>query len=131
MGVLPLVDEGNQKKKWIWCRLSDQVRHYFPLISSYYSSFAPAFNLAEMHKFSPGAGKSPSFFFFTSNKWFAVKTLKEQELRRLIKKGFLEKYCEHLRKNPNSMLCRFYGVYKIKVKFQKVISVVVMENIMG
>jgi hypothetical protein len=30
-----------------------------------------------MEKFSPGAGKSPSFFFFTSNKCFAVKTLKD------------------------------------------------------
>ena len=29
------------------------------------------------------------------------------------------------------MLCRFYGVYKIKIKYQQVISVVVMDNIMG
>jgi 1-phosphatidylinositol-4-phosphate 5-kinase len=84
-----------------------------------------------MEKFSPGAGKSPSFFFFTSNKCFAVKTLKDAELRLLVKKGFLMKYCEHLKKNPNSLLCRFYGVYKIKIKFMKPISIIIMDNIMG
>lgn len=129
LGILSSTDERDQKKEWARRRFSYKVS--INNIIKIFSSFAPAFNIAEMRSFSPGAGKSPSFFFFTSNKWFAVKTLKEQELRRLIQKGFLERYCEHLRKNPNSMLCRFYGVYKIKIKFQKVISVVVMDNIMG
>lgn len=94
-------------------------------------AFAPLFNASEMSKFSPGAGKSPSFFFFTANKCFAVKTLKEQELTLLVKKGFLEKYCEYIKKNPLSLLCRFYGVFKIKIKFMKPIPIIIMDNIMG
>lgn len=84
-----------------------------------------------MKKFQPGAGKSPSFFFFTSNKLFAVKTLKDQELDRLVRKGFLQKYCQYLKKNPNSLLSRIYGVYKIKIENMSSISVMIMENIMG
>lgn len=51
-------------------------------------AFAPLFNSYEMEKFSPGAGKSPSFFFFTANKSFAIKTLKDDELNLLVKKEF-------------------------------------------
>ena len=94
-------------------------------------AFSPIFNCSEMEKFSPGAGKSPSFFFFTANKCFAVKTLKDEELNLLVKKGFLEKYCEHIKKNPNSLLCRFYGVFKVKIKFMKPIPIIIMDNIMG
>lgn len=94
-------------------------------------AFAPLFNSYEMEKFSPGAGKSPSFFFFTANKSFAIKTLKDDELNLLVKKGILQKYCEHIRRNPKSLLCRFYGVFKVKIKFMKPIPIIVMDNIMG
>lgn len=36
-----------------------------------------------------------------------------------------------MRQNPYSLLCRFYGVYKIKVKYMKPIKVIVMDNLMG
>lgn len=60
-----------------------------------------------------------------------IKTIKDLELRRLIKKGLIEYYSEHLRKNPRSLLARIFGVYKIKVKFMHAISIIVMENITG
>ena len=60
-----------------------------------------------------------------------IKTIKDLELRRLIKKGLIEHYAEHLKKNPKSLLARIYGVYKIKVKFMHAISIIVMENIVG
>lgn len=49
----------------------------------------------------------------------------------LVKKGFVEKYCSYIKQNPNSMLTRFYGIYKIKIKYMKPISIVVMDNLMG
>lgn len=84
-----------------------------------------------MSKFKEGSGKSACFFFFTGNNRFVIKTIKNLELRRLIKKGLIENYSEHLRKNPNSLLARIYGVYKIKVKFMQPISIMIMENIAG
>jgi hypothetical protein len=53
------------------------------------------------------------------------------ELRRLIKKGLIENYSDHIKRNPNSMLARIYGVYKIKVKFMQPISIMIMENLAG
>ena len=84
-----------------------------------------------MQRFQEGSGKSECFFFFTGDSKFVIKTIKELELRRLIKKGLIEHYSDHLKRNPRSLLARIFGVYKIKVKFMHAISVIVMENIAG
>ncbi|TNV73464.1 hypothetical protein FGO68_gene3536 [Halteria grandinella] len=84
-----------------------------------------------MTKFQIGSGKSDSFFFYTANSQFIIKTLKEAELKLLVKKGVLEKYFQHLKKNKDSMLARFYGVYNVKIKYMKPISVVIMDNLMS
>ena len=94
-------------------------------------SFSPKMNEDAMFKFQEGSGKSECFFYYTENKRFVIKTLKDLELRRLIKKGLIENYNAHLKKNPKSLLARIYGVYKIKVKFMKPISLIIMENIIG
>eukprot|EP00350_Pseudokeronopsis_sp_OXSARD2_P010211 CAMPEP_0170557774 /NCGR_PEP_ID=MMETSP0211-20121228/30037_1 /TAXON_ID=311385 /ORGANISM="Pseudokeronopsis sp., Strain OXSARD2" /LENGTH=305 /DNA_ID=CAMNT_0010869105 /DNA_START=70 /DNA_END=984 /DNA_ORIENTATION=+ len=84
-----------------------------------------------MAKFQEGSGKSESFFFFTSDNKFVIKTVKPLELRRLVKKNLIEHYSDHLRRNPQSMLGRMFGVFKIKVKFMQPITVLVMNNVMG
>ena len=43
----------------------------------------------------------------------------------------LEKYYQHIKRNNQSLLARFYGVYTVKIKFMKPISVVIMDNLMG
>jgi hypothetical protein len=60
-----------------------------------------------------------------------IKTLKESELRRLVKKGVIMKYYEHLNYNKKSALARIYGVFKVKIKFMQAIPIIVMENIMA
>jgi 1-phosphatidylinositol-4-phosphate 5-kinase len=84
-----------------------------------------------MANFQEGSGKSASFFFFTENKQFVIKTLKDEELDLLARKGLLEKYYNFLKSNPESMLARFYGIFTIKIKFMKPINVIIMDNIMG
>lgn len=84
-----------------------------------------------MTKFEIGSGKSDSFFFFTANNQFIIKTLKEDELKLLVRKGILDKYSQHVKRHPQSLLARFYGIYTVKIKFMKPISVVVMDNLMG
>jgi 1-phosphatidylinositol-4-phosphate 5-kinase len=84
-----------------------------------------------MANFQEGSGKSASFFFFTENKQFVIKTLKDEELDLLARKGLLEKYYNFLKANPESMLARFYGIFTIKIKFMKPINVIIMDNIMG
>jgi 1-phosphatidylinositol-4-phosphate 5-kinase len=60
-----------------------------------------------------------------------IKTLKEEELKLLVRDGILEKYAMHLEENPDSMLARFYGVFTVKIKNMKPISVVIMDNLMS
>jgi hypothetical protein len=57
--------------------------------------------------------------------------LKEEELNLLVRKGVFKKYYYHLKKNPKSLLARFYGVYTVNIKYMKPISVVIMDNLMG
>ena len=94
-------------------------------------SFAPRENHQQMTKFQIGSGKSDSFFFYTANRQFIIKTLKEDELKLLTKQGILDRYYKHIKKNPNSLLSRFYGIYTVKIKFMKPISVVIMDNLMS
>jgi 1-phosphatidylinositol-4-phosphate 5-kinase len=84
-----------------------------------------------MANFQEGSGKSASFFFFTENKQFVIKTLKDEELDLLARKGLLERYYTYLKNHPKSMLARFYGIFTIKIKFMKPINVIIMDNIMG
>jgi Phosphatidylinositol-4-phosphate 5-Kinase len=94
-------------------------------------AFAPKENQEAMAKFGEGSGKSASFFFFTENKQFVIKTLKDEELELLAKKGLLEKYYTYLKSNPNSLLARFYGIFTVKIKFMKPINIIIMDNFVG
>lgn len=84
-----------------------------------------------MTKFQEGSGKSASFFFFTSNRNFVIKTLKDEELTLLTRKGLLEKYYKYLRRHPSSLLARFYCIITVKIKYMQAINVIVMDNLMG
>jgi hypothetical protein len=48
-----------------------------------FNSFAPLHNIQAIHNFFTGSGKSSSFFFFSDNKAFVLKTLKESERKLL------------------------------------------------
>lgn len=84
-----------------------------------------------MAAFQEGAGKSASFFFFTENSQFVIKTLKDEELELLTRKGLLESYYKHIHKHPGSLLSRFYGIYTVKIKYMRPINVVIMDNLVG
>ena len=60
-----------------------------------------------------------------------IKTLKDEELELLARKGVLEKYYSHVHKYPNSLLARFYGIFTVKIKFMKPINIIIMDNFMG
>jgi len=54
-----------------------------------FKSFVPIHNVQAIHNFFTGTGKSSSFFFFSDNKAFVLKTLKETEKRLLLEGGIL------------------------------------------
>ena len=73
-------------------------------------------------------GKSGSFFYFTRDFKYIIKTITDEEERFLQKIAY--KYYDHMKNNPNSLIVRFFGLHKVRLaREQRFITVVVMENI--
>ena len=73
-------------------------------------------------------GKSGSFFYFTRDFKYIVKTVTDEEEKFLQKIAY--RYYNHMKNNPNSLIVRFFGMHKVRLaKEQRFITVVVMDNI--
>lgn len=57
------------------------------------------------------AGKSGSFFYYSADGKYILKTISKKEFSVLL--GMLPMYYEHLKKYPGSLLCRVFGLHKI------------------
>jgi 1-phosphatidylinositol-4-phosphate 5-kinase len=64
-------------------------------------------------KISSSEGFSQAMFISTEDNRFILKTLKEQEFENVFDK-FLIFFVNYLEKNPDSLLCRIYGIFRIK-----------------
>ena len=73
-------------------------------------------------------GKSGSFFYFTRDFKYIIKTVTDEEEKFLQKIAY--RYYDHMKNNPNSLIVRFFGLHKVRLaREQRFITVVVMENI--
>ena len=73
-------------------------------------------------------GKSGSFFYFTHDRRYVIKTVNTEERQFLCK--IAPSYYEYIKDNPDSLIVRLYGLYQVQLAWeQKYISVIVMENI--
>lgn len=75
-------------------------------------------------------GRSNSFFFFTQDRKYIVKTLTSYELGVLL--GILESLAEHmknqLRKGIEPLLAKIQGVYQFNLSQSSFINVIIMTN---
>ena len=90
-------------------------------------SFLPQKNLKGIKE---SDGKSGSFFISTDDNKYMIKTLKYKEFE-LIRLTFLTKYINYLKENPESLICRIYGMYKLKMEKGKNILIIIMRNLIG
>lgn len=73
-------------------------------------------------------GKSGSFFYFSHDFRYIIKTVTSEEEKFLRRIAYC--YYNHMKMNPNSLIVRFFGLHKVRLApEQRYISVVVMENI--
>lgn len=73
-------------------------------------------------------GKSGSFFYFSNDFHYIIKTVTSEEEQFLRRISYA--YYNHMKQNPNSLIVRFFGLHKVRLApEQRYISVVVMENI--
>ena len=73
-------------------------------------------------------GKSGSFFYYSRDFRFIIKTIhysEHKQLRRILKEYYL-----HVKENPNTLISQFYGLHRLKVHGGiKKIHFIVMNNL--
>ncbi|KAI1351963.1 hypothetical protein F5Y01DRAFT_101876 [Xylaria sp. FL0043] len=72
-------------------------------------------------------GKSGSFFYFSRDYKYIIKTIHHSEHKFLRK--ILKDYYNHVIDNPNTLLSQFYGLHRVKMPYGKKIHFVVMNNL--
>ncbi|KFX91592.1 hypothetical protein V497_06662 [Pseudogymnoascus sp. VKM F-4516 (FW-969)] len=105
---------------WVFRRL----RAHFKLDpADYLMSLTSKYILSELG--SPG--KSGSFFYFSRDYKYIIKTIHHAE-HKLLRK-ILKDYYQHVEQNPNTLLSQFYGLHRVKVPYGGKIHFVVMNNL--
>lgn len=77
-------------------------------------------------KAGEGAGRSGSFFFFSHDRKFIIKTMTPGELKLFLK--ILPALAEHHTKTPRSILAKIFGVFTVKMRGVDAVHIMLMEN---
>lgn len=77
--------------------------------ADYLVSLTSRYVLSELN--SPG--KSGSFFYFSRDYKYIIKTIHHAEHLHL--RRHLHEYYTHIKENPDTMICQFYGLHRVKM----------------
>lgn len=91
--------------------------------ADYLMSLTSKYILSELG--SPG--KSGSFFYFSRDYKYIIKTIHHAE-HKLLRK-ILRDYYRHVLDNPNTLISQFYGLHRVKIPYGRKIHFVVMNNL--
>lgn len=95
------------------------------------SSFDPEANASSLKNIKESDGKSGSFFFFTHDKKFIIKTIKDSEKKTATNESFLSSFVNHMKENfDSSIITKIYGIYKIILSNKSSINIILMQNLM-
>ncbi|KAI8067801.1 hypothetical protein BC940DRAFT_326277 [Gongronella butleri] len=72
-------------------------------------------------------GKSGSFFYYSRDYRYIIKTIHKSE--HVFMRRILTDYYQYVRRNPNTLLCRIYGLHRIKLPRGRKIHFMVMGNV--
>lgn len=72
-------------------------------------------------------GKSGSFFYFSRDYKYIIKTIHHAEHKLL--RRILRDYYRHVVDNPNTLISQFYGLHRVKIPYGRKIHFVVMNNL--
>ena len=72
-----------------------------------------------------GAGASGSFFFFSHDNQFLIKTMARSEMNVFIE--MLDQYIKHIKGSYNrSLIARIYGIFTIKTNYFSDVDIMIM-----
>jgi hypothetical protein len=86
-------------------------------------------NLNTMREIA-SAGKSGSIFYLTHDKKFFVKTISKSEHAQAFDN--LRHYYDHLKRNPNTLICKVTNLYQIKTYLtgkSRTLYICIMKNV--
>jgi len=106
---------------WVFRELREDIFHLDP--ADYLLSLTAKYILSELG--SPG--KSGSFFYFSRDYRFIIKTIHHSEHKYLLK--ILKRYHSHVSENPDTLVSRFYGLHRVKLPRGRKIHFVIMNNL--
>ncbi|THH17702.1 hypothetical protein EW146_g3162 [Bondarzewia mesenterica] len=106
---------------WVFRELREDWFHLDP--ADYLLSLTAKYILSELG--SPG--KSGSFFYFSRDYRFIIKTIHHSEHKYL--RSILKDYYHHVKSNPHTLLSRFYGLHRVKLPRGRKIHFVIMNNL--
>lgn len=86
--------------------------------------YAKSFLQTTKEKFSEG--RSGAFLYFSSNLKYIVKTTTKDESEAL--QDIMENFVAHIKKYPNSLICRFLGAHSVTL-YGRTLYFVVMLNV--
>ncbi|KIY53254.1 SAICAR synthase-like protein [Fistulina hepatica ATCC 64428] len=110
---------------WVFRELREgKYLYHFGLDpADYLLSLTAKYILSELG--SPG--KSGSFFYFSRDYRFIIKTIRHSEHLFLLR--ILKDYHKHVKENPHTLLSRFYGLHRVKLPHGRKIHFVIMNNL--
>lgn len=91
--------------------------------ADYLMSLTSKYILSELG--SPG--KSGSFFYFSRDYKYIIKTIHHAEHKLL--RRILRDYYAHIEKYPNTLISQFYGLHRVKIPYGRKIHFVIMNNL--
>lgn len=102
-------------------RLLDNINY-----QSIFKSLDPNKNRSQIFSSGEASGASGSFFFFSHDKRFIVKTVSNAEMKLI--EDILPDFYTHFKENPDSLLARIYGVYSVNMKGYAPVNLILMQN---
>jgi 1-phosphatidylinositol-4-phosphate 5-kinase len=106
---------------WVFRELREEHFHIDP--ADYLLSLTSKYILSELG--SPG--KSGSFFYFSRDYRFIIKTIHYTEHKFL--RSVLKQYHQHIMDNPHTLISRFYGLHRVKLPRGRKIHFLIMNNL--
>lgn len=84
-------------------------------------------NRQSVFKAGEASGASGSFFFFSYDRSFIIKTVTAEEKDFFINKVALN-YFKHVRDNPRSLIARIYGLYTVEMQNLAPVNLLLMAH---
>lgn len=89
-------------------------------------SLNPNDNREMAFKAGEGSGKSGSFFFFSHDRNFIIKTMTDGEYQTF--EALFKSYMYHLMTHKDSILARIYGIFTVKIEKLEPVHLIMMAN---